>query len=106
MSYHDSVSLEILLLLYSPWGGGKICDVFLFALFLGIPRPIIVLKIGFAISPYTGVARDAISPKGIAPPFWVFFFLFFLLPPMYQTPFFIDYFPLSIKNGKNKYKLN
>ena len=38
-------------------------------IFLLLPLPNILPKIGFAISPKIGVPIDARSPKGIAPPF-------------------------------------
>ena len=55
---------------------------------MGLLPPTIFLKIGLAISPNKGPAKDAISPSGIAPPLLVFLFLF-LLPPMYETPFLL-----------------
>ena len=50
------------------------------------PYLVFFLKTGFAISPRTGAARDAISPKGIAPPFCFLLFVCFFI-----------YFPLCIR---------
>ena len=55
-----------------------------------IPPPTIFLKIGFATAPIRGPAKPAKSPSGNAPPFCL------LLPPICQTPFFIECLPRGI----------
>ena len=55
-----------------------------------IPPPTIFLKISFATAPIRGPAKPAKSPNGNAPPFCL------LLPPICQTPFFIDCLPCGI----------
>ena len=55
-------------------------------LFLLLPLPNILPKIGFVISPKIGAPIDARSPKGIAPPFGPLFLGALLyLPPICQA---------------------
>ena len=72
-----------------------------------LPLPNIFPKRGFATSPKTRAARDAISPNGIAPLFCFFLYEALLyLPPMYQTPFFTDCFPLLIPKSLHHFDLS
>ena len=75
-------------------------------IFRHLPLPNIFPKKGFATSPKMGAARDAISRKGITPPFCFFLFGALLyLPPIYQTPFQTDCFPLLIPKSRHHFDL-
>ena len=70
---------------------------------IGLLPPTIFLKIGLAISPNKGPAKDAISPSRIAPPFWFFLFSFFLTTNVPNTFF---YYLFSYIHTKKIGKIN